>query len=121
MISVALFPWQFTDGARIVGELGNALQMSVYTDTIILQEVADRSGTAVRKLQSILFGRQEAAKRKRFEREKVINLIRSALADVLLSSRSYMRWARAAGCSPTGSGRRPVMRPRPGMRGRPRP
>lgn len=90
MIPVALFPCQFTDGARIVGELANALQMSVYTDAMILQEVADGSGATVRKLQSILFGRQEAAKRKKFEREKAINWIRGALADLLLSSKSYI-------------------------------
>lgn len=90
MISVALFPCLFTDGARIVGELANALQMSVYTDAMILEEVADGSGTTVRKLQSILFGRRQAARKNKFEREKIINRIRTELADLLLSSRRYI-------------------------------
>lgn len=87
MISVALFPCLFTDGARIVGELANALQVSVNTDAMIVQEIADRSGITVRKIQSNLLGRPEATGRLGFEKEKTVNLIKDALAGMLLSSK----------------------------------
>lgn len=104
MIPVTLFPCLFTDGARIVGELGNALQLPVYTDQMILTELAERFGTSVERLQLNLFGRPEPGKRLRFAKEKTMNRVRDTLANLLLSSESWLYYGFFSSLLPTEQG-----------------
>lgn len=48
MITLSLFPCSFTDGARIIGELSNALDKPVYTDEMVLNEVVETTGRSLK-------------------------------------------------------------------------
>lgn len=56
MLSTAIFPCLFTDGARVLGELSYALEAQVYTDRMLLQKIADGYGADVQKLETQMFG-----------------------------------------------------------------
>ena len=56
MLTTAIFPCIFTDGARVLGELSYALEAQVCTDRMLLQKIADRYGGNVQKLETQMFG-----------------------------------------------------------------
>jgi len=56
MISFAIFPCRFTDSARVLGELSYTLSIPVYTDQMILTELADQLDRDIGYLKKRLFG-----------------------------------------------------------------
>jgi cytidylate kinase len=80
MRSIALFPCSYTDEARIIGELSNALHLRVYTDEMLFSEISEQFGIPVEKLKKILFSRTPIQNRNRLEKDKYIDLVRCSLA-----------------------------------------
>jgi cytidylate kinase len=80
MRSIALFPCSYTDEARIIGELSNALHLRVYTDEMLFSEISEQFGIPVEKLKKILFRRTPIQNRNRLEKDKYIDLVRCSLA-----------------------------------------
>jgi hypothetical protein len=54
MRSLALFPCSHTDGAGIIGELSNSLNLRVYTDAMLFADISEQFGVRVEKLQETL-------------------------------------------------------------------
>ena len=83
MISIAIFPCSFTDGARVLGELSYTLSKPVCSDQLVLQEIANNLSIALNTLWTRLFTRSHRASRRSLEKEKLISLIRQHLATLL--------------------------------------
>ena len=90
MISIALFPCLFTDGARVLGELSYTLSKPVCTDQMLLQEIADNSSITVNTLWSRLFSWAHPASRRGFEKERLVNLVRQHLAAMLTADEDWI-------------------------------
>jgi cytidylate kinase len=85
MISLALFPCVFTDGARVLGEVSALLRLPVYTDDMILREIAENRGRSLKKMKNrLFFGRNIK------ERRRVLSLVKGAVADLLLLPEDYI-------------------------------
>jgi hypothetical protein len=90
MISIALFPCVFTDGARIVGELSYTLEKPVYTDQMILDMMSEQQGISVTELQDRLFTRTHKASRLSLEKEKLIECARHFLDQIQSEATDYL-------------------------------
>jgi cytidylate kinase len=88
MASIALFPFSFINGATIVGELSAQLGLTVYTDQLLLIDVAEQLGISAEHLKRLLFGTPLAENRMTLDKERHVNLCRSHLVGKLLSEPS---------------------------------
>lgn len=86
MRSIALFPCPYTDGARIVGELSNALQLPVYSDAMLFDDVAAQFGVAADRVREVITRKTPTLNRYILQKDKYLNLLRCSLeAQRLLS------------------------------------
>ncbi|MEE4315161.1 MAG: cytidylate kinase family protein [Desulfofustis sp.] len=88
MASIALFPSTFISGATIVGELSGQLGLRVYTDQLLLIDVAEKLNSSVDHLSRVVFGPPSPQNRFTLEKELHVNLCRSHLVEMLLSAPS---------------------------------
>ncbi|MBE0584647.1 MAG: cytidylate kinase family protein [Desulfofustis sp.] len=88
MASIALFPCSFINGATIVGELSAQLGLTVYTDQLLLIDLAEKLGVSTEHLWRVLFGESSEQDRINLEKERSVNLCRSHLVEKLLSQPS---------------------------------
>ncbi|MCB2218167.1 AAA family ATPase [Desulfofustis glycolicus] len=88
MASIALFPSTFVSGATIVGELSGQLGLTVYTDQLLVIDVAEKLNISAERLNRIVFGPPSAQNRFTLEKELHVNLCRSHLVEMLLSTPS---------------------------------
>jgi len=83
MISLALFPCSYIDNARIVGELASCLERPVYCDEMVIATIRTRTGRSPRKVYSRLFGRRDETHKTVKERNEILSLVRSVLAELI--------------------------------------
>ena len=79
MLSIAIFPCLFTGAAGIVGELSNALNLKVYTDTMILADMKKYYDIPVKDLDGILFGKLKKKSVAHIEKENYAKLLQHYL------------------------------------------
>ncbi|MDX9896392.1 MAG: cytidylate kinase family protein [Desulfofustis sp.] len=79
MISIALFPCSFIDGATLVGELSMQLGLMVYTDGLLLDDIVREHGGSAERMREVLFGRKPPADRATLEKERMVNHLRRHL------------------------------------------
>lgn len=79
MLSIALFPCSYTDGARIIGELSYNLQLRVYTDEMLFSDVLKQFGISLKKMKNIIWGNQPALRNNTLRKDKYINLLKCTL------------------------------------------
>ncbi len=79
MRSIALFPCSYTDEARVIGELSNALHLRVYTDEMLFSDISEQFGIPVEKLKKILYRKTPNQSRSRLEKIKYINVVKCSL------------------------------------------
>lgn len=86
MASIALFPCSFISGATIVGELSAQLGLAVYTDQLLLIDVAEKLNVSAEHLKRVLFGPPSRQNRYTLEKELHVNICRSHLVDMVLTA-----------------------------------
>ena len=90
MITLALFPCSFTDGARVIGELSNALVKPVYTDTMVLRDIVAKTGRSQKRLAARLFFEGKMNTRTRKEKDSAISLVRKILAELIVAPTDWI-------------------------------
>ncbi|MGW8193953.1 MAG: cytidylate kinase family protein [Desulforhopalus sp.] len=79
MQSLALFPCSYTDGARMIGELSNSLDLPVYTDAMLFGDVSEQFGVLGEELTAVIYGKDPTLRRHILRKEKYVNLLRCSL------------------------------------------
>ena len=83
MVSLALLPCSYTDGARLIGELGVRLKASVYTDELMVSDVAEAYGIKRPVIKKWLYCTAPPENRLTLEKEKLVNLCKHFIAGKL--------------------------------------
>ncbi|SDP44814.1 cytidylate kinase family protein [Desulforhopalus singaporensis] len=92
MWSIAIFPCSFTGGATLVGELVNSLQLPVYSDALLFEEVSEQFGIPVEKQKKVILGRRPPLRRYMLRKQQYINCLRCTLDATLDSSRGRLHY-----------------------------
>jgi cytidylate kinase len=90
MLSIALFPCSYIDGARVVGELSNLLHLRVYTDELFFVDVSKQFDIPVKDLKKFVFAKTSKTNQFKLENKKYINLLKKSLSIQLSSSGRYL-------------------------------
>ncbi|MBE0584643.1 MAG: cytidylate kinase family protein, partial [Desulfofustis sp.] len=90
MSSIAIFPCTFTPGEEIVGELSQNLELEIYKDLDLINEVMGQCDINCERLKNYMYGKTSVFNQFTLEREKVVNLFKAALAERLDDSRQYL-------------------------------
>jgi len=90
MISTAIFPCKFTDGARVLGELSYTLNKPVYTDQMVLSAISTDLGAGVKELEFKLFSKTHKLERRSLDKEELIDSIRQYLEMLMLAVEDWI-------------------------------
>ncbi|WP_163336153.1 response regulator [Desulfopila sp. IMCC35008] len=83
MSSIALFPCSFTPSPNVASSIAASLQLTLYGDNDLIRDTAERYDVPEAKLQKAIFGNTSVFNQFTLEREKMLNLLRSMLAEKL--------------------------------------
>jgi two-component system, OmpR family, response regulator CpxR len=90
MSSIAIFPCTFTPGEEIVGELAKNLELEIYRDLDLIEEVTGQCDINRERLKNYMYGKTSVFNQFTLEREKIVNLFKASLAERLDDSRQYL-------------------------------
>lgn len=90
MISAAIFPCKFTDGARVLGELSYTLNKPVYTDQMLLRSVSDGEGVAAVEIERKLFSPTNKLSQQSYRKEELINCVRRYLQSIIGANEDWI-------------------------------
>lgn len=83
MSSIALFPCSFTPAPNVASSIAASLQLTLYGDNDLIRDTAERYDVPEAKLHKAIFGNTSVFNQFTLEREKMLNLLRSMLAEKL--------------------------------------
>ena len=86
MLSIALCPCSYIDGARVVGELSNILHLRMYTDELLFLDVSEQFGIPVKDLKKVVFAKTSRMNQFKLEKKRYVNLLKKTLSIQLSSS-----------------------------------
>jgi len=89
MIPVTLFPCPYTDGARVVAEISLALNLPLYTDQMVLDQICATTGRSQKRMKYHLSYEGLLDERLVKERELCLDLVRGKLAELCLAPTSW--------------------------------
>lgn len=90
MSSIAIFPCTFTPGEEIVGELSKNLELEVYKDLDLIEEAMGQCDINRERLKDYMYGKTSVFNQFTLEKEKIVNLFKTILAERLDDSRQYL-------------------------------
>ncbi|WP_167506067.1 response regulator [Desulfosediminicola flagellatus] len=90
MSSIAIFPCTFTPAHTVANALAKALDIKLYEDSDLLAETSQKYGTSIEKLQQAMHGKTSVFNQFTLEKEKMLNHLRSVLAEKLEQPDRYM-------------------------------
>ncbi len=90
MSSISLFPCKFSVNPGFIAELSHRLDLSIYTDKELFEDVTERFGGDIEKLKKMMYSKTSVFNQFTLEKEKSINMFRTVLAEKLLSGDRYL-------------------------------
>ncbi|MCP3889590.1 MAG: response regulator [Desulfobulbaceae bacterium] len=90
MSSISLFPCKFSVNSGFIAELSHRLDLSIYTDKELFEDVTERFGGDKEKLKKMMYSKTSVFNQFTLEKEKSINMFRTVLAEKLLSGDRYL-------------------------------
>lgn len=90
MSSIALFPCSFTPVPNVAKNIAASLHLEVYDDNDLFRDTAERYDVPVEKLEKAVYGNTSVFNQFTLDREKMLNLLRSVLAEKLSLQERYL-------------------------------
>ncbi len=90
MISIALFPCLFTDGARVVGELSYTFGNPVMTDELLIHELSKENEYTASEIRTHLFGPPTGKMSQEIIKAELVSQVTRHLATLLQDSTDWL-------------------------------
>lgn len=90
MSSIALFPCTSTEGTEIAKSLSEKLELRIYTDEDLIADTAVAFNCKPETLEEMMYARTSVFNQFTLEKEKTINMLRSILADKLVTADNFL-------------------------------
>ena len=90
MSSVAIFPSVFSSAGDLAKDLSQSLGLTLYDDSQLLADTAEKTGVSVTKLARALHGKTSVFNQFTLEREKALSELKTVLAEKIGDQQDYL-------------------------------